>query len=431
MAKNKIKTKVLKRSEHIVSRSNIDDDAIKVMRRLKNHGFEAYLVGGGVRDLLLGKSPKDFDVSTDAHPGQIHKLFRNSIMIGRRFRLVHVMFRGKVIEVSTFRRDVDAKDKQDKDDLYQKRDNTFGTPEEDAFRRDFTVNALFYDVRSFDIIDYVGGLDDIKKQVIRCIGDPSIRFQEDPVRMLRAIRFAARLNFNIEKKTYRGIAGNYKDIKKASPARMLEEIYKLFMFGVAQPTFKLLKKTKMMSVMLPELDEFVSRGKRGKDSPLWGFLGALDGGLATVSRVRPSLMLATLYYASFKEHLEDLQSEGRRVLHEDVARSVLHDVADRYHIPKKVFYNIVHAFAMQRYFHPSNRNRISTKKLVAREAFPEALALYEIELKATGGDLKLLKPWIKLYGEYKRDNPDAEKPKRTRRRRNNSRKKYPPRKKKE
>ncbi len=417
----KIKKKILKRSEHIVSRKNIDDDAIKVMRRLKAHGFEAYLVGGGVRDLLLGKTPKDFDVSTDAHPGQIHRLFRNSIMIGRRFRLVHIMFRGKIIEVSTFRRDVDAKDKQDKDDLYQKRDNTFGTPEEDAFRRDFTVNALFYDVRSFDIIDYVGGLADIKKKVIRCIGDPNIRFKEDPVRMLRAVRFAARLNFNIERKTYKGISANYKDMEKASSARLIEEIYKLFMFGAAQSTFKMLHKTKLMSVMLPDLDEFISRGKRGEESPIWRYLAVLDGGLSTIERVRSSLMLATLYYAPFQEALEDLLSEGKRVYHEDVARSVLQDMSRRYNLPKKVFYHIVHIFAMQRYFKPGGKRRIAPKKLVGREAFPEALALYEIDLKANDGDMKLLKPWIKLRDEYLQENPDAYKPKRVRRRRRNNR----------
>ncbi|HKC13855.1 MAG TPA: CCA tRNA nucleotidyltransferase, partial [Vicinamibacteria bacterium] len=173
--------RILARAQHVISRKNIDPDALKVLYRLKNHGFVAYLVGGGVRDLLLERRPKDFDIGTSAHPQQIKKLFRNCFIIGRRFRLCHVRFGRKVVEVSTFRRQAQPEE----GDTLIRRDNTFGPPEEDAFRRDFTVNALFYDIATFSVIDWVGGLEDLQRKVIRTIGDPAVRFREDPVRMLR------------------------------------------------------------------------------------------------------------------------------------------------------------------------------------------------------------------------------------------------------
>src|SRR5437899_1372426 len=193
--------RILSRAEHAVSRKNIDPDALKVLYRLKNHGYVAYLVGGGVRDLLLGRRPKDFDIGTSAHPQQVKRLFRNCFIIGRRFRLCHVRFGRKVVEVSTFRRQAEA----DEGDTLIRRDNTFGTPEEDAFRRDFTVNALFYDIATFSVIDYVGGLEDLERRTIRTIGDPGIRLREDPVRMLRAVALAARLDFSIDPDTVEAI----------------------------------------------------------------------------------------------------------------------------------------------------------------------------------------------------------------------------------
>src|SRR6187455_1881342 len=201
--------RVVTRAEHTISRKLIDADALKVLYRLHQSNYVAYLVGGSVRDLLLGRRPKDFDIGTSAHPYQIKKLFRNCWIIGRRFRLAHVRFGTKTIEVATFRRPVSQEELAAADepqpetamrtegdespDRLVHRDNTFGTPEEDAFRRDFTINALFYDIATFSIIDYVGGLKDLEHRVIRSIGDPGVRFLEDPVRMLRAVVFAARL----------------------------------------------------------------------------------------------------------------------------------------------------------------------------------------------------------------------------------------------
>jgi len=230
--------RILPRPEHIISRKGIDADALKVLYRLKNHGYVAYMVGGGVRDLLLARRPKDFDIGTSAPPAQVKRLFRNCFIIGRRFRLCHVRFGNKVVEVSTFRKQSPAEEGE----TLIRRDNTFGTPEEDAFRRDFTVNALFYDIATFSVIDYVGGLDDLEHRVIRTIGDPGVRLAEDSVRMLRAVALAARLGFTIERDTVEAIHDLRGEIVKSSPARVLEELYKVLRQGASRKTFEMLNQ---------------------------------------------------------------------------------------------------------------------------------------------------------------------------------------------
>jgi poly(A) polymerase len=282
--------RILPRAEHTVSRKDIDADALNVMYRLKNHGFLAYMVGGGVRDLLLGRRPKDIDIGTNAHPQQVKKLFRNCFVIGRRFRLCHVRFGRKVIEVSTFRRQAPAEE----GDTLIRRDNTFGTPEEDAFRRDFTVNALFYDIATFSVIDYVDGLKDVEARVIRTIGDPMVRLREDPVRMLRAVALAARLGFTIERETIETIRVLRGEIVKSSPARILDEIYKILRQGESRRTFQMLHDVGLLAYMLPEAD----RAIREQGERLLGSLGRLDdyrnAGLATAEDLGNSLLLGTL-----------------------------------------------------------------------------------------------------------------------------------------
>ncbi len=248
--------RILSRPEHIISRKNIDPEALKVLYRLKNHGFLAYLVGGGVRDLLLGRRPKDFDISTSAHPQQVRKLFRNSFIVGRRFRLVHVRFGRKVVEVATFRR---ASEPEDGDTLIR-RDNTFGTPEEDAFRRDFTVNALFYDIANFSVIDWVGGLGDLEARVIRTIGDPGVRFREDPVRMLRAVALAARLDFQVDPDTAEAIRFLRGEIVLSSLPRILEEFYKILRQGRSRRTFELLYEYGLLAYLLPAAHRAIAEG---------------------------------------------------------------------------------------------------------------------------------------------------------------------------
>ena len=312
---------VVPRSAHSISRRDIDPDALKVLYRLHEHHYIAYLVGGSVRDLLLGRRPKDYDIGTSAHPHQVKKLFRNCWIIGRRFRLAHVKFGPKTIEVATFRRQVDPSEvppdvdaaieaapeptpshdasrieqsqsdathlaKARAHDRIVHRDNTFGTPEEDAFRRDFTINALFYDIATFSIIDYVNGLDDLEARLIRSIGDPEMRFLEDPVRMLRAVVLAARLDFDIDPPILQAIEIHRHEMGRSAPARLLEEYFKILRSGSAAESLRRLKQTKLLRAITPELD----------DAPeaLWQSVARLDGYRARYSAAPDSLTNAIL-----------------------------------------------------------------------------------------------------------------------------------------
>lgn len=301
---------IVPRAEHTISRRDVDPDALKVLYRLHEHHYIAYLVGGSVRDLLLGRRPKDFDIGTSAHPHQVKKLFRNCWIIGRRFRLAHVKFGAKTIEVATFRRHVEASPitpeteaadatasvadpaagsdipRRRADDHLIHRDNTYGTPEEDAFRRDFTVNALFYDIGTFSIIDYVGGLDDLDARLIRCIGDPEVRFLEDPVRMLRAVVLAARLEFSIDQPILEAIAVHRHEIARSAPARLIEEYYKILRSGHAREAFKELRATGLLKAITPEL--------AGASEAAWQSIGALDAYRARFEAAPDSLTNAIL-----------------------------------------------------------------------------------------------------------------------------------------
>jgi poly(A) polymerase len=274
--------RVITRAEHTISRRDIDPDALKVLYRLRQFDHIAYLVGGSVRDLLLSRRPKDFDIGTSAHPGQVKKLFRNCWIIGRRFRLAHVKFGAKVIEVATFRRQLQPGEEAAAPvaasgpapaagpEPTGHHDNTFGTPEEDAFRRDFTINALFYDIATFSIIDYVNGMDDLHAGLVRSIGDPEVRFKEDPVRMLRAVALAARLNFTIDPPILEAIRLHRHEIAKSSPARLLEEYYKILRSGYSERIFRGLADAGLLEPISAELHQ--SAGE-----PLWRTLAALDG----------------------------------------------------------------------------------------------------------------------------------------------------------
>jgi len=298
--------RIVPRPEHTLSRRDIDPDALKVLARLRQFDHLAYLVGGSVRDLLLGRRPKDFDIGTSAHPYEVKRLFRNCWIVGRRFRLAHVKFGTKTIEVATFRRQVSEEEleamaveneraaaeraePESADDAGEvasraeprerrgrrepehlaHRDNTFGTPEEDAFRRDFTVNALFYDIATLSVIDYVGGLEDLQARVIRCIGDPDVRFREDPVRMLRAIVLAARLDFTVDPPVLDAIRRLAPEMARSAPARLMEEIYKILRSGAAERAFRELADVGLLKWIAPELLQI-------EDEGLWEFLGGVD-----------------------------------------------------------------------------------------------------------------------------------------------------------
>ena len=240
------------REKHGIGRERLSPAAAKVCAVLREAGFSAYVVGGAVRDLLLGIAPKDFDIATDARPEQIRPLFRRALIIGRRFRLVHVMLGGETVEVSTFRGADTATAEKDEHGRVL-RDNVFGTQEEDARRRDFTVNALYYDPASEEIVDFHGGLDDLKKRMLRVIGDPETRYREDPVRMLRAVRFAAKLGFSIHSDTAAPIPKLAWMLDGVPPARLFDEVNKVFLAGSAQPAFELLERLQLLEHLFPDL----------------------------------------------------------------------------------------------------------------------------------------------------------------------------------
>ncbi len=270
-----------KKKAPLLNPKDIDPDAVAVLRRLSKAGHTAYLVGGGVRDLLIGRQPKDFDIATDARPRQIKSLFRNAFLIGRRFRLALIRFGDKQIETATFRRSPTPDEEEASDNaslpgaLYQEADNRFGTPEEDAQRRDFTVNALFYDIESNQVIDYTGGLRDVEKKVLRSIGDPNIRFREDPVRMLRAVRLSARLDFRIHADSAKAIARHAGEIMQAAKPRLFEEILRLFSYNKSEAAFRSLWTSGLMRELLPPVEGQVRENGR-QNADLWLYLRALD-----------------------------------------------------------------------------------------------------------------------------------------------------------
>jgi poly(A) polymerase len=284
---------VYPRSVHQISRKHLDPDALRTLYRLMRADFKAYLVGGGVRDLLLGKKPKDFDIATDATPRQIRKLFGNSRVIGRRFKLVHVFFPdGKNIEVATFR---DTKDPEVSDDEGISDDNIFGTPATDAHRRDLTINGLFYDIATFSVLDYVGGMDDLKARIVRIIGEPNIRFREDPVRMIRAVRHAARNDFAIEHFTWEAIAANKSLIKQAASARLFDELKKDLTSGHTLKTLRLLSHSELLETWIPE---FSAGGTIALNQPtnFTAALARLDELVAAGETVSPVVSIAILVF---------------------------------------------------------------------------------------------------------------------------------------
>lgn len=381
------------RAEHNISRRDIDPDALKVLYRLIRRGHVAYLVGGGVRDLLLGRTPKDFDISTDARPNELKRLFRNCFLIGRRFRLAHIKYGEKVIETSTFR----CQPKNDGDDLLQLEDNTFGSPEEDALRRDFTINGLFYDVETFSVIDYVGGLPDLEKRVIRSIGDPSIRFCEDPVRMVRAIRFASRLGFAIEEHTFSALLDCREEIRKASVPRLLEELYRLYAFGSGCAAFRLLRETKLLDVLLPEVAEYLDATDMLGFAPLWSYLEGLDKGDMVVAQPTNALMLAALLLPIVLKEIGKSDSGLTQKALADAYEKTVVPIAERLRVPRRTQDTLMRIITTQHRFFTKARKGFSKTKFAAQDFFPEALALYELHLTATGKDFAKADEWRTLW----------------------------------
>ncbi|MGB8932163.1 MAG: polynucleotide adenylyltransferase PcnB, partial [Anaeromyxobacteraceae bacterium] len=276
----------------------LDADALRTIARLRHMGHQAFFVGGCVRDLLLNEKPKDFDVATDAHPGEVRAVFRNCRLIGRRFRLAHVYFRGgKVIEVATFRKnptELGEEGADDDADLLITRDNVFGTAEEDAVRRDFTVNGLFYDPATGEVIDYVGGREDLEARRIATIGDPEIRMREDPVRALRAIRFASRHGFTIAPDTFEAMRRHAGELARCAPPRILEETFKILRCGGAARAFELMRASSALPFVLPSLATALDRLDDARRRSFFQHLAALDRLVRRGEEVSEAVLLGAL-----------------------------------------------------------------------------------------------------------------------------------------
>jgi poly(A) polymerase len=310
------KLAIIPRTKHNISRKSISEAALKVLYRLSNSGFRACLVGGGVRDLLLGLQPKDFDVATDATPEQLRSLFKNSRIIGRRFRLVHIRFGREIIEVATFRSHSSDSPKTELNTEGRiLRDNTFGEIEDDAIRRDFTANALYYDIANFSILDYTHGLEDIETRTLRLIGDAETRYQEDPVRMLRAIRFAAKLDFEIEKDAAEAIYQCGQLLADIPPARLFDETVKLFHSGNATRVLELLRHYNLLQHLFPALDEILCH------EPDEAMLDFVDQGLVNTDirinnnqHVSPAFIFAILLWPAVHKQAMNLQSDKLKIV---------------------------------------------------------------------------------------------------------------------
>lgn len=417
--KKKPSKTILSRAEHNVSRKDIDPDALSVLYRLNRSGYTACLVGGAVRDLLLGRKPKDFDVCTTAHPNKVRRLFGNCFLIGRRFRLAHIKFGDKVIECSTFRKKPEPVDATNDEEtsLYMRHDNTFGTPREDAERRDFTINGLFYDIESFQIIDYVGGCEDLKRRLIRTIGDPDVRFLEDPVRMLRAIRFAARLGFEIERRTWKSLLRHHAEILKSSPARLFEELTKLFVYGTGAQSMRLMKSSGLLDDLMPGVSGYLS-GSKDKGRLFWRMLDALDRYNAEQKAPSVSLIYGALAYPVFAEEAEVIRRErnfSRKPL--AVAMDIIRSISPGLPMPQAILFQAAHMIVAQRYFEGWDTERFSKQSFVRQKSFQEAALLYDLLLSATDRQPQAVKPWMNLSPEPEAAEHGGRRSKRSRRRR--------------
>ena len=457
-----IKPTIIPRSKHAISRDWISRNAVRVLYKLKENGYFAYLVGGGVRDLLLGREPKDFDVATNATPGEIKKAFRNCRLIGRRFRLAHIHFHDEIIEVATFRSMVSDEpvegdtalppeqpqvtqssvSEQSEDNIPISvlssassvvkdpgvetpgtqtkvlirpkpprmlkteggmilRDNVFGTPEEDALRRDFTVNALFYNIADFSVIDYVGGMQDLERGLIRIIGDPLVRFTEDPVRMVRAVRFAALLGFEIEEKTYRAMLELKDQVALASPSRMYEEVLKLFLLGEGEKTYQLLRKTGLFGVIFPRLNEWVDMESDGFPHVWIGkAFEWVDVCVQSGRQVPPHILFALMFGQMIEVKAVELRKQGVPAL-DAMTRAVtkiMLEQTQRVQIPRKIGMSMRDMYWDQQRF--EKREGKYPRYFVRRPGFADAFEYLRFTSETTGEKQDIRAWWKKFIKEH-------------------------------
>ena len=422
------------RPEHTLSRRNISTDALKVLYRLHRSGYLAYMVGGGVRDLLLGHTPKDFDIGTNARPQEVRRLFRNSRVIGRRFRLVHVFFKNEIVEVATFRASPEApegpddweeaeqeameEDAQDGPASAPAEDDSYGTPAEDARRRDFTVNALFYNIADFSVLDYVGGLDDLEAGVIRTIGDPDVRFQEDPVRMMRALEYSVRLGFALDEASAASIESNRHLIDEASPARLSYELLEGLRSGSGAGICSAWQRSGILQAAFPDLELDAATLAR--------VLPAVDRGIERATAYPDASLIGALFLARYYDLLRSLSGDGQRLDNTELLgrlRLMVEPAAAAMHLSNHTVH-LLHQglFTLSKMRRPPERGR-QVLKLARQDYFPVAWDLYSIAAAAELAPRDVFSSWQRAVIRVRRGQADdavvddGRTPRRARRRR--------------
>ncbi|CAK4071053.1 Poly(A) polymerase I [Vibrio sp. 16] len=393
---------IITRQEHNVSRKKISDNALKVLYRLHGAGFDAYLVGGGVRDLLLGQQPKDFDIATNATPEQIRQLFKNCRLIGRRFRLAHIMFGRDIIEVATFRGHHQEPSKnvsqQSKEGMLL-RDNVYGTIDEDAERRDFTINAMYYSIADYSIHDYAGGVEDLEDKLVRLIGDPETRYREDPVRMLRAIRFAVKLDFDIEEDTAAPIEEMAVLLRDIPPARLYEESLKMLQSGHGLETYHLMREYNLFQQLFPTIAEFFTEEY---DSPteqmLDLVLDSTDQRIEEGKRINPAFMFAAMLWYPLQAKAQQLMEKRKLAYYDaimEASNQVLDDQVRSIAIPRRHTATIREIWQLQ--LRMPRRNGKRAFRLMELNKFRAGFDFLEMRGEIEQGETQQLAKWWETF----------------------------------
>ncbi len=393
---------IITRQEHNVSRKKISDNALKVLYRLHGAGFDAYLVGGGVRDLLLGQQPKDFDIATNATPEQIRQLFKNCRLIGRRFRLAHIMFGRDIIEVATFRGHHQEPSKnvsqQSKEGMLL-RDNVYGTIDEDAERRDFTINAMYYSIADYSIHDYAGGIEDLEDKLVRLIGDPETRYREDPVRMLRAIRFAVKLDFDIEEDTAAPIEDMAVLLRDIPPARLYEESLKMLQSGHGLETYHLMREYNLFQQLFPTIAEFFTEEY---DSPteqmLDLVLDSTDQRIEEGKRINPAFMFAAMLWYPLQAKALQLMEKRKLAYYDaimEASNQVLDDQVRSIAIPRRHTATIREIWQLQ--LRMPRRNGKRAFRLMELNKFRAGFDFLEMRGEIEQGETQQLAKWWETF----------------------------------
>ncbi|WP_306331661.1 polynucleotide adenylyltransferase PcnB [Vibrio injensis] len=393
---------VITRQEHNISRQLISENALKVLYRLHGAGFEAYLVGGGVRDLLLNQTPKDFDIATNATPEQIRQLFRNCRLIGRRFRLAHIMFGRDVIEVATFRghhQEINQQIAAQSEAGMLLRDNVYGTIDEDAERRDFTVNAMYYNIADYSIHDYAGGIEDLDDKLIRLIGDPQTRYREDPVRMLRAIRFAVKLDFDIEEDTAAPIEALAPLLKEIPSARLYEESLKMLQSGYGLETYHLMREYNLFQQLFPHVAKYFTEDYSSQTEQMLDLvLDSTDLRIEEGKRINPAFMFAAFLWYPMVTIAEQLMASKNLSFYDAVmeaSNDILDQVVKSIAIPRRHTTTIREIWQMQ--LRLPRRNGKRAFRLLELNKFRAGFDFLEMRGEIEGGDVRKLAKWWQTF----------------------------------